>query len=364
MVVRVNWDNSPDLLGRIESNIFNNWGQVCLKVKKRPITGSKYIEVLNVCNPYVDCDGMVFGPAKRDCQGVCHGNAITGNQNADTLLNDSDYQQYLTGVQNQTMSSTPCNDVSGDRKVNVLDLHQMATCMEETQAGPDGSHDCEFKPLITNSTHTVSVAIDTVVVSQGYADLKIKNPEDDVAAFELKISGLQVDSVRIMDLGDSGKVTLGYSSTGRIYASLRHNQVSRQADYHTFLRIYFDTVQGTQMCFDSIAVILNKKQEIVNKTAGPCKAFGAVTYISQGKVKQGLRIIPNPMRTKSTVYFHNPGAFPYELQITDLQGKVVQTKLRITGSQVDIDREELSSGVYLFRFVGPEVYQGKLVVED
>lgn len=364
MVVRVNWDNSPDILGRIESNTFNNWGQVCLKVKKRPITGSKYIEVLNTCNPYVDCDGMVFGPALMDCNGVCHGPTITGNQNADSLLNIDDYQAYLNGVQNQTMASTTCNDLSGDQRVNVLDLHQMATCMEETPADGNGSHDCEFKPLIYNSTHTVSIAFDTVNLSQGYADLKINNPEDDVVAFEFKISGLLVDSVRIMDLGDSGKVTLGYSPNGRIYASLRHNQVSRQADYHTFMRVYFDTVQGSQVCFDSISSILNRKLEIVNQATGPCKNLGTVTFISQGKIKQGLRIVPNPMRQKSTVCFHNPGKYPYQLQITDLQGKVLQVQSNLTQSQIEVDRKMLSSGIYLFRLIGPELYQGKLVVED
>lgn len=364
MVVRVNWDNSPDLLGRIESNIFNNWGQVCLKVKKRPVTGSKYIEVLNLCNPYVDCDGMVFGPAKRDCQGVCHGSAITGNQNSDSLLNESDYQQYLIGIQNQTMPATPCNDVSGDRKVNVLDLHQMATCMEETPPGPNGSHTCNFEPLISNSTHSVSIAIDTVMVSQGYADLKIKNPDDDLVAFELKVSGLLVDSVKIMDLGDSGKVTLGHSASGRVYASLRHNQVARQADYHSFIRLYFDTVQGSQMCIDSVSAVLNKKLEIINNSTGPCKELGSVTFISQGKVKQGLRIVPNPIRHKATIYFHNPGSYPYALQITDLQGKVVQEKHQVTQGHVEIDRKALGSGVYFFRLVGPELFQGKMLIED
>jgi len=364
MVVRVNWDNSPDILGRREANIFNNWGQVCLKVKKRPISGSKYIEVLNTCNPFIDCDGMVFGPAKRDCNGVCHGSSITGNQNSDSLLNISDYTAYVVGIQNQTVPNTKCNDLSGDQKVNVLDLHQLATCIEETIPDSLGSHHCEFKPLIFNTTHSVSIAFDTISLSQGYADLKIKNPEDDVVAFELKISGLIIDSVKLMDLGDSGNVTIGHSPAGRIYGSLRHNQVSRQADYHSFLRVYFDTVQGSQACFDSISAILNKKLEIVNREQGPCKNLGTVTYISQGKVKQGIRIVPNPVRQKSTIYFHNPGRFPYQLQVTDINGRLMQTHTGITDGFVEIHRKDLASGIYLFRFIGPELYQGKLMVED
>jgi hypothetical protein len=36
MVVRVNWDNSPDYLGRYETDLSNNWASVCLTINRTP----------------------------------------------------------------------------------------------------------------------------------------------------------------------------------------------------------------------------------------------------------------------------------------------------------------------------------------
>nr|MDQ3101408.1 lysyl oxidase family protein [Bacteroidota bacterium] len=51
LVVRTNWDNSPDALGRVETDLYNNWAQVCLFIDRSP---GLSISVQDDCEPYFD----------------------------------------------------------------------------------------------------------------------------------------------------------------------------------------------------------------------------------------------------------------------------------------------------------------------
>ncbi len=78
---------------------------------------------------------------------------------------------------------------------------------------------------------------------------------------------------------------------------------------------------------------------------------------------QLITIYPNPFNNTATLEFPNPENQPYQLILTDLTGKVMRTMGQITGSQVDIDRGNLSPGTYIIELRGTKIYRTKLLIE-
>ena len=72
-----------------------------------------------------------------------------------------------------------------------------------------------------------------------------------------------------------------------------------------------------------------------------------------------INIYPNPLNSTAVLEFPNPDNQCYSLIITDLAGKVVRTVGKITGSQVEIHRDNLPPGTYIIELRGPEIYRTK-----
>jgi hypothetical protein len=362
LVVRVNWDNSPDKLGRVESNLVNNWGQVCLKITKNS-TGRVFVTADPICNFYIDCEGVVLGPAKRDCEGVCKGSKIKGNMNADSTLSNSDLETYVQGALTGSLSSTSCVDLTGDNKINILDIAALQRCLENAPPeNPTNHYTCDFPPIIS-SLGMAAFKIDTINLSQGYLDLSVRNTSDYVTAFQMKISGPDVDSIRWLGLGDSGTVWKAHTESGMLMGSLLHNRVNRGLDYKRFLRVYFDSTNSNQVCIDSIYAVQNHRNEATKMSKGPCLPLGVVTSASFGKIKPGLRIVPNPFSGQTTIEFPNDNGYPYRLVVRDMQGKVVWSQTDIRSSKILFQQKDLAPGMYLFQLKGLETINGKLLVE-
>lgn len=362
LVARVNWDNSPDKLGRVEANLVNNWGQVCIKISKNS-SGTLSVTADPICNFYIDCEGVVMGSAKRDCEGVCKGGKIKGNMNADSTLSQTDLDYYVDGVLTGTLGSNSCRDLTGDSKVNILDIHALRRCLENAPPeNPTNHYSCDFPPPI-QSMSTIAFKLDTINLSQGYLDIALRSSNDYVTAFQLKISGPDVDSVRWLGLGDSGSVWTAHHESGMIMGSLLHNRVQRGLDYRRFLRVYFDSTNASQVCIDSIYGVMNSKNEFTKFSKGTCLPLGVVTSASFGKVKLGVRVIPNPFSGKTSIEFPNDQKHPYRIVVRDMQGKTVFEQSDIRDSKILFEQKDLPSGMYLFQLKGLETINGKLLIE-
>ena len=68
LVVRVNWDQSPDKLGRQELRYDNNWAQVCINLQHTG-TNTASVSVVSTCDPYVDCQGEIYGTGTTRLRG-------------------------------------------------------------------------------------------------------------------------------------------------------------------------------------------------------------------------------------------------------------------------------------------------------
>lgn len=76
-----------------------------------------------------------------------------------------------------------------------------------------------------------------------------------------------------------------------------------------------------------------------------------------------LSIQPNPFNNYTTLSFDNPKQEEFELTITDLQGKTIRSYTKIKGSSIKIEKNELSTGVYLYTLKNRDLSTtGKLMV--
>ena len=87
---------------------------------------------------------------------------------------------------------------------------------------------------------------------------------------------------------------------------------------------------------------------------------------SVGNIEQlstALEIYPNPFSESATIRFENPSGCDYTLRITDFSGKIYRVVNNITTSEVILENENLSAGIYFVELRGERVFRGKLVVE-
>jgi hypothetical protein len=361
LVARVNWDNSPDKLGRIESNLNNNWGQFCLKLSENS-SGRRFASIIQECNPYVDCQGQVFGAARRDCNGICQGTAVHGDVNNDGVRNQADLQTYLQGIQAGGMSTSPCRDLNGDGLLNAADIAMMLHCLSESDSASQAEN-CAFGPLFNNTESIAKIGIDTVNPAGGYADLSIQNVQDEISAFQFRLTGIVPDSVRFLNLSDSGTVYLASGSDGNIFSAMQGNRLHRHNQPTKFLRVYFDSVTAQQLCVASIQVAMSPARHLLAHLSGPCKNIPQITTVKSKPGKESCRIIPNPFAGQTTLYFHNPEKKEFELILLDAQGKMVRNEKGIRQNSYQLQSGNLNPGLYRFLLQGPASYSGTLLLE-
>jgi len=90
---------------------------------------------------------------------------------------------------------------------------------------------------------------------------------------------------------------------------------------------------------------------------------GEVSVNTLNNTAQNIEIYPNPMNSKTTVYFNNPNNTEYQLNIYDITGKIVKTVNNITDESVIIYKNQLNSGIYIIELKGNITYRNRLIVK-
>ncbi|MFH2143504.1 MAG: T9SS type A sorting domain-containing protein [Bacteroidota bacterium] len=85
--------------------------------------------------------------------------------------------------------------------------------------------------------------------------------------------------------------------------------------------------------------------------------------ISEHKPWFPLSIYPNPFNESTTIQFSNPNKSSYYLRLSDITGKIIREINDIKDEKVIIQRNELSSGMYMIELVGEKNYKGKIMVK-
>jgi hypothetical protein len=94
--------------------------------------------------------------------------------------------------------------------------------------------------------------------------------------------------------------------------------------------------------------------------AVPCDNPLGVTNMAEQS--SAIKVLPNPSDNSATLLFNNPSKEEFTLSVFDARGQLVQTIGGITGSEVEVPRNDLAGGFYFFRLESKSrTLTGKLI---
>ncbi|MFT5185079.1 MAG: PKD repeat protein, partial [Flavobacteriales bacterium] len=275
LVIRTNWDQSPDANGSYELSYDNNWAAVCVSFE-RDIDGNliNFVKTED-CGIIFDCNGVPFGGAVPDCVGNCPGIVAKGDLNNSGELDAQDISQYINDILGNDSFVTPCTDLNNDGDINVTDAAVAAGCVFY---GPDhvdeqGVHDhCVWDDQILNPAHNTTFSIGEVNTGLGYVDIHVLNPDNRIIGYDLEVSGITVQSVEnLMDPLDfdvDPASTLGGSRI--LGVSLTDQSCPKNLSPIPFVRVYYFSVTDTDVCVSLIHDVVNEDYHNVVTTIGGC----------------------------------------------------------------------------------------------
>jgi hypothetical protein len=346
-----NWDNDPDGLGNVETNLMNNWAQLCIYIG-RDQNGAMYVEQLQDCEPYVDCLGQVYGPAQPDCEGVCAGTALRGDLNTDTEQDILDAHVYVTDILANDITPTTCNDLNADGDIDVYDATLMVDCDLSNQGFITGSaHDhCNFPYGVTNIFDTVQFSIGHVDHNQQYIDIYMKNPGNFVTAYQFEMSGLTIMSVENLVDPAVYPITPEWSLGGSevIGISYQDSLIPKFLNPAPLCRIHYFELTDTLICISDIKTVVNQNYEETITRVDPFNtcivAYTGIDELVTGGVE--LNLFPNPMEESSTLQITNRFNANISVSLIDPSGKKVRDYGNVTYRQLMINKNELTAGIY------------------
>jgi len=355
LVVRVNWDESPDALGRFENDYDNNWGVVCIALDRS--SGALVMEILEDCPEYVDCAGEPYGLAQMDCAGNCNGTALIGDLDANGAQQYEDAVAYVEHILGDDITAAPCTDIDQDGDITVTDAALMSQCQywnwAHTHPDSSGIHTkCDFPvPPITNPFDTVRFTVGQVNWEQGYLDIHVLNPDNRIVGYQFTVSGMGIASAFSLADPVDYPITASHAPGGSEVIGLSYAGESLVKNYvwAPLVRLYW-TTREDEVCLDAIVDVVNDDYhntltEIVD---------GCVTSVGVADAEAaqgGVQVYPNPFTVSTVLRFRNPARTPLTLEVLDLAGRTVRTET-VTGTSHTFERRGLASGTYVYRLFG------------
>jgi len=344
LAMKVNWDHSPDALGRYETTYANNWSQVCLNIFTNSAGRKRYTKLPN-CTPYVDCRGTLYGNARPDCNGDCAGTARYGDYNSDSLRNASDLHQYMTGIALDTINYRRCLDVSGDSLITVWDAALVANCLIQSSPTP-----CEFPRGVRNALQQARLNILSIDTVQRTIDIGLANDDGNMLAFEFGLRGLALQSGFSLLPPQETTLNLYIRPNGKVVGMIAsHFQtINRSGTPRPLVRLLYS--QTT----DSLVHLLTEL-ELVNAAY---EAVGSSVDSTIFHVPFSTTSVAESLLGPTFVLYPNPSSGELNLRTADLPGltqlrvvnalgqTVWQRQLDLSSGFVNIDLQALPPAVY------------------
>ena len=196
----------------------------------------------------------------------------------------------------------------------------------------------------------------------GYIDINLKNEKTDVLAWQLKISGISIDSVVSLISNPLYNTHLKFNNTNGIIEALSYSEqtISKSNTYFPLVRVYYSSTQGNNICIDKVFSVVNEKYERVTSLKGECKVISGIQYQNN---PYGAKLFPNPFNQNATLSFTNIKNEKLKLDIIDIQGKIVKDLGFINGNNYYFENLNLPNGLYFYRLTGLKTQVGKLLIE-
>ena len=349
LAVKVNWDQSPDALGRQELTYTNNWAQACIKIFYNA-QGQKTYQQLQNCTPYLDCTGTQFGNAVIDCNGVCNGGAKMGDLDNNGIQQITDGQLYVNGILNSAIAPSNCNDLNGDGILSVWDAALITDCDNH---GNNNNGKCFFTRGLTNPNQTVTLSIGAVNTSAGYVDVYIYNPNNTVLAYEFDMSGLVISNVQsLIPSSDYPSIPSFLIGGNKIIStSYIDSTISKFTTPTPLCRVYYSSLTAGTICISNIVHIVNQHYEAVNTSLNnACLNVSGING-EYSSTETRFSIFPNPASEFISVQNNSWNEINAEIEMIDVLGKRVLNQFISVSFEKDatVKVKGIETGVYFIK---------------
>ncbi|MEO1409132.1 MAG: lysyl oxidase family protein [Bacteroidota bacterium] len=366
LVVRVNWDNKPDLRGLRELDTLNNWAQVCLRLDRS--TGDLRFFLDDQCPPYVDCAGVPYGSTSIDCTGICGGTAKFGDLNGNGRQELEDVRAYLDRLAQREMPTSTCTDLSGDGRVTVYDVALLSACARYGEAHPNpqtGPHNyCRFPFQRFRPDHFTSLSILDYQANQRYLDIGVQNANSDLLGYQFRLDGLEIDRVENLHNPEEFPITPYTDGRATVMGlSLQDSIIRRSSEWRPLVRVYYRGTPDPEVCFGEIVDLVNAEYERINGFFGnPCVLTEpSVTGAPPAKIE--VRAQPNPLSDRTELRFDNPAGARYQLWLYTYDGRPWAAPQQTRTNRFSIDARHWPAGLYWYRLQrDQQTVSGKLIV--
>ncbi len=349
IVVRVNWLNQPDFNGQVESRIDNNWATACIILDRS--SGVLEMEVETECAPYTDCTGTPFGLAMVDCEGTCAGTAQHGDLDQNEAQEVEDAEAYVSNILGNDITPTPCNDLNGDGRISVYDAALINDCVNyasgHIHTGGVAHEHCDFPTGLLNPNDTITLSIIDHHPAEDYVDIGMVNTTSRVVAYEFSISGIMMTNVESLTDATTEPFTVQGNFNGEIIGiSYPDSSVERSLLPQPLCRVYYQSVIETEICISEIRDIINSDYEqTIPRIGGECIFLTSTKEFTNDLE---IRVQPNPFSMQTDLVIQYPDNIEFDLNILDVNGRVVQEYGKVRPGTVTIERGDLGAGIYFF----------------
>lgn len=356
LAVKVNWDQSPDALGRQELTYENNWAQVCVRITET--AGIKGFELLPDCQPYEDCAGTPYGNAVIDCEGNCGGSAVQGDLDINASVQTADVQMYNNSVLAGNLAATNCNDLSGDGILSVWDAGLAYHC-----ANIGMSNACDFPNTVQNLNHYVEIGYTEINFDESYIDVYIKNPINKISAYELNFTGITIADVQNLIDPASYPITPQFSAASSkvIGFSYVDSLMPKSFTNTPLVRVFFSEITSAtnEICVDAVHVLNENFEPTFTNVLEPCVAIASIDE----KGMPSFSLKPNPAKNTVSIEMGVKLNEKLAVSITDALGRIVsESEISANENSVEIDVTNLSNGFYQVVISNSNVFKTKHLV--
>ncbi len=334
-------------------------------------------DIIPNCAASVDCAGDTFGNAVLDCEQVCNGSHIRGDVNINQAADAVDYDLYLNGIKEDTLLFRTCIDLNEDSMITVTDAARLNGCMRQTAGNHNhpGNYQnthkhCDFPFNIYNPFDSVTLRIVNVDWQQRYVDISVLNPSCFLLAYEFRMHGLIVDSVKNLALGNYTP-DIRYSSSGHIVGiSTDENALFKQPAPLNFLRVHYNALTDTFICIQEIVAMVNGNyEEVKGKIGGSCleEPNDSVDVTSIPSLSSdNLMIVPNPTSGVFDLYLDGSSMRGSDIFVVDALGrKIFAATYTDYSNRLTINLTDVAAGIYTVQIkLGNNSLSKRLMVVD
>lgn len=372
LVVRTNWDQSPDALGRHEIDYTNNWTQICIKIERvgpnpNPLLNPPTFALLPDCPEYVDCAGQPFGSAQIDCTGACGGTVRMGDMDNDGVQSAADAQNYVYQIITENTTVSACTDLDANGTITVNDAALLLGCSYGYNHQNEVGAPCNLPYNVVNINDTVFFRMGDVNFYDNYVDVYMKNPYNRVVAYQLKFVGMGIsNALSLVDANEYPDTPYLIGNDEILSVSFLDSTIDKHADYIPLCRLYYNETLQPYTCIGQVIDVVNDRYEktIAVIENGGCSSLPALATQNINASSPKVAILPNPVQRETTFYFENPHNNLHDLSIFDTSGKMVFATFGIQGSQYKWQNPNLPKGIYLYVLKNNSTQlRGKLAIQ-